>query len=257
MQGSPRGRGPMEGRGRSGARAARSQRSAAPGRSGLEGPGPAARDARCRRLGPAGASPGFWGCDPNTKSMGRFGTQALHHAAQSPAPTPGSDRGAAQGCPGTPLPASPCANGLSGWGIAAPAPLFAMGLVCALHRGSSSRGLRGGNRRTRRIWGSEPARRAGVRDAASHGACLPQSARRGLLPAKEPLNSGGLPPSKTLVIWRLLRLPSHPGGPGPRSRVGMEGTDGCRRGGCGCGSRWLCSHQRPAGPEEGEYKNRH
>lgn len=187
-----------------------------------------------------------------------------------PVPISGSDTGAAQGSLETPPSGSFRADKLSWWGIAAPALLFAVGLiflfVCALRTGSGSQGLRGGNRRIRCFRGSsattagdEPARRAGMRDAASHGARPQQSTRRGLLPAKETLNSGCLHPSKTSFIWRLFLLLSPPGRSGARRRVGMEGTDGCRmaprRGGYGCRSHWLCTYQSPARPEAGEYKN--
>lgn len=183
-----------------------------------------------------GPSPGFWGCNPKPTFTGQFGTRALHRAPPSPVPISGSDTGAAQGCLGTPPSGSFRADKLSWWGIAAPAPLFAVGLIFlfvrALRTGSGSQGLRGGNRRIRCFRGSsattagdEPARRAGMRDAASHGARPQQSTRRGLLPAKETLNSGCLHPSKTSFIWRLFLLLS-PLRQVWGSETGRDGGDG-------------------------------
>ena len=108
------------------------------GCTGLQRPSPMARDAPRRRLGLAGSSPGLWGCDPNPPLLwDNLGPRHRTAFPRSPAPISGSDTGAARGV-----------DRLSGWGIAAPAPLFAIGLislrVCALRTGSGSRGPRGG-----------------------------------------------------------------------------------------------------------------
>lgn len=102
---------------------------------------------------------------------------------------------------------------------------------------------------------ADPGLRAGTEGwGAGRGFTRCPAAAKRLLPAEEPLNSGGLPPSETLVIWRLLLLPSHPGGLGLGAGSGWRGQTDAGEAAAAAGAVGSARTSVPPGRRKGNTK---